>query len=414
MVADALHVVEVLATSTGGIGTHVRSLAAGLVEQGITVTVAGPQATEDSFGFTSVGAAFAALEIATRPRPRADLAAVRALKSLISTLARDRLDGDARAGDLDPDRVPLVVHAHGLRAGLVAGLAVRSAIRVRRPPHHARRPRGLRRPRPSYRTDHPPLVVTWHNAVLGSGPARFVMAGLEGAVARMADITLGASYDLVARARRMGAADARLCLVAAPTMAAATNSPDQVRDDLGAGERPLVLSVGRLAPQKAYDVLLDATARWRARDPQPLVLIAGEGPQRPLLQARIDAGGLPVRLLGHRTDVPDLLAAADVVVLTSQWEARALIAQEALQAGRPLVASAVGGVPDLVGDAALLVPYGDPDALAQAVGIVLDNPEIAKRLSDAGRAQAASWADESAVIDAVTTVYRELAGNAGA
>jgi glycosyltransferase involved in cell wall biosynthesis len=121
-----------------------------------------------------------------------------------------------------------------------------------------------------------------------------------------------------------------------------------------------------------------------------------------------------VRLLGHRADVADLLAAADVVVLTSQWEARALIAQEALQAGRPLVATAVGGVPDLVGDAALLVPYGDPDALAQAVGTVLDNPEIAKRLADAGRTQAASWADETAVIDAVLGVYREVAGYARA
>src|SRR5512132_2928881 len=368
VVADALHVVEVRATSTGGIGTHVHGLAAGLVERGITVTVAGPQATEDTFGFTSVGAAFEPVEIATRPRPRGDLEAVRALRSLISALAAGRTERDSGTTDLDHDAVPLVVHAHGLRAGLVAGLATRSTILVRRSRHRAQRPRGLRRRRSSHRAGHPPLVVTWHNAVLGKGPARFVLAGLEGAVARMADVTLGASYDLVARASRMGAADARFGQVAAPALAAATSSPDQVRSDLGAGDRPLVLAVGRLAPQKAYDLLLDAAARWQTRDPQPLVLIAGEGPQRPLLQARIDAGELPVRLLGHRTDVPDLLAAADVVVLTSQWEARALIAQEALQAGRPLVATAVGGVPDLVGDAALLVPYGDPEALAMAVG----------------------------------------------
>jgi glycosyltransferase involved in cell wall biosynthesis len=228
----------------------------------------------------------------------------------------------------------------------------------------------------------------------------------------MADVTLGASYDLVDRARRMGAADARLGQVAAPALDAAASSPDRVRADLGVGDRPLILAVGRLARQKAYDLLLDAATHWGTRVPQPLVVIAGEGPQRPLLQARIDEAGLPVRLLGHRTDVADLLAAADVVVLTSQWEARALIAQEALQAGRPLVATAVGGVPDLVGDAALLVPYGDPDALAQAVGSVLDDPEIAKRLSHAGRAQAASWEDEPAVIDAVSAVYRELTGNA--
>jgi glycosyltransferase involved in cell wall biosynthesis len=412
--ADPLHVVEVLATSTGGIGTHVRGLAAGLVERGIRVTVAGPQATEDAFGFIAAGAAFEPVEIATRPRPRGDLEAIRALRSLISALAADRPEQNSGTADRDHDAVPLVVHAHGLRAGLAAGLATRSRIRARRPAHRARGARGLRRHRPSSRLGHPALVVTWHNAVLGTGPARLVLAGVEGAVARMADVTLGASYDLVTRARRMGSADARLGQVAAPALATPGSAPDQVRTELGAGDRPLVLAVGRLAPQKAYDLLLDAAARWRPRVPQPLVLIAGEGPQRPLLQARIDAEGLPVRLLGHRADVADLLAAADVVVLTSQWEARALIAQEALQAGRPLVATAVGGVPDLVGDAALLVPYGDPDALAQAVGTVLDNPEIAKRLADAGRAQAGSWADETAVIDAVLAIYRELAGDAGA
>jgi glycosyltransferase involved in cell wall biosynthesis len=399
--ADPLYVVEVLATSTGGIGTHVRGLAAGLVERGISVTVAGPQATEDAFGFAAAGATFEPVEIATRPRPRGDLQAIRALRSLTSALATGRPEQDSGTADRDHDAVPLVVHAHGLRAGLVAGLATRGA-------------RGLRRHRRSNRQGQPPLVVTWHNAVLSNGPARLVLAGVERAVARMADVTLGASYDLVARARRMGSADARLGQVAAPALATPGSSPDQVRADLGAGDRPLILAVGRLAPQKAHDLLLEAAARWRARGPQPLVLIAGEGPQRPLLQARIDAEGLPVRLLGHRADVADLLAAADVVVLTSQWEARALIAQEALRAGRPLVATAVGGVPDLVGDAALLVPYGDPDALAQAVGTVLDNPEIAKRLADAGRTQAASWADETAVIDAVLGVYREVAGYARA
>ena len=117
MVADALHVVEVLATSTGGIGTHVHGLAAGLVERGITVTVAGPQATEDSFGFTSVGAAFEPVEIATRPRPRADLEAIRALRSLISALATGPPGRDSGTADLDHEAVPLVVHAHGLRPG---------------------------------------------------------------------------------------------------------------------------------------------------------------------------------------------------------------------------------------------------------------------------------------------------------
>ncbi|OMI37381.1 group 1 glycosyl transferase [Streptomyces sparsogenes DSM 40356] len=82
---------------------------------------------------------------------------------------------------------------------------------------------------------------------------------------------------------------------------------------------------------------------WRALDPQPLLVIAGEGAGRAALQRRIDAEELPVRLLGRREDVPALLAAADVAVLSSRWEARSLLAQEALHAGVPLVATAVGG-----------------------------------------------------------------------
>ena len=137
-------------------------------------------------------------------------------------------------------------------------------------------------------------------------------------------------------------------------------------------------------------------------------MIAGEGPERPDLQAEIDAGGLPVRLLGYRADVADLLGAADVVVLTSRWEARALIAQEALRAGRPLVATAVGGVPDLVDDAAVLVPYGDPGALAAAVAGVLDDPAEAARLATDGPVRAATWPTEADTLDQLLAGYREL------
>jgi glycosyltransferase involved in cell wall biosynthesis len=235
------------------------------------------------------------------------------------------------------------------------------------------------------------------------------LAGLERTIARLADVTLGASYDLVRRARALGARDARLGQIAAPALGAATRSREEVRTEVGAGDRPIVLAVGRLAPQKAYGLLLDVAGRLRARTPVPLVLIAGAGPQRPALEARIEAEGLPVRLLGPRTDVPDLLAAADVVVLSSEWEARALAAQEALRAGRPLAATAVGGIPDLVGEAALLVPYNDPSALAGAIATILDDAGVATRLAMAGPVQAATWPDEDATIDAIVAVYRELA-----
>jgi glycosyltransferase involved in cell wall biosynthesis len=139
------------------------------------------------------------------------------------------------------------------------------------------------------------------------------------------------------------------------------------------------------------------------------VAVAGEGPLRGPIEERIASEGLPVRLLGHRSDVADLLAAADVVVLPSRWEARALVAQEALRAGTPLVATAVGGVPELVGEAAILVPYGDAAALERAVSGLLDSPAAARRLADIGRAQAARWPDEAAAAEQVLAVYREIA-----
>ena len=87
-------------------------------------------------------------------------------------------------------------------------------------------------------------------------------------------------------------------------------------------------------------------------------MIAGDGPERAALAAQISRTNAPVVLLGARDDIADLLAAADVVALPSEWEARALVAQEALRAGVPLVTTAVGGLPSLVGDAAMFVPGG--------------------------------------------------------
>jgi glycosyltransferase involved in cell wall biosynthesis len=350
-----MRIVLVLATSTGGIGQHVRSLAAGLVARGDVVAVAGPTQTQDRFDFRAVGATVVPLDG----------------RQGIATLQRL-----LRAYPVD------VVHAHGLRAGLVAGIAT---------------PRRL------------PLVVTWHNALLGRGPTRRLLMALELYGARRSSVLLGASQDLVDRARRMGARDARPGPVAAPPLAPPARTRDQVRAELHANGRPLVLAVGRLAPQKAYDVLLDAARQWRTGTPQPLVMVAGDGPEHARLQHRIDSEGLPVRLLGHRDDIPELLAAADVVVLTSTWEARALVAQEALRAGVPLVATAVGGVPELVGEAALLVPPGDSAAVAAGVTAVLDDADIAERLRTAGRERVATWPDEDDTVAQVRTVYEELA-----
>jgi glycosyltransferase involved in cell wall biosynthesis len=355
-----------LGSSTGGIGQHVASLTRALVAAGVTVTIGGPAATERQFGFTDLGARFTPVEIPANPA-LADARAVGAIRR-------------ALAADVD------VVHAHGLRAGFVAALA---------------------------RTGRP-LVVTWHNAVIASGLRGRASRLVERVVARAASVTLGASEDLVRRASALGAGDARLGVVAAPELPRPRRSAAAVRSELGVGAgRPLILSVGRLHPQKGYDVLIAAASRWRTASPAPLVAIAGTGPSYLDLAARISAARAPVQLLGHRDDVADLLAAADLAVVTSVWEARQLFAQEALRTGTPLIATAVGGIPHLVGDAAVLVPAGDVDAVDRAVRRMLVDPALRAEYARRGLAQAATWPTVRETVEQVLAVYAELAPAAG-
>ena len=136
-----------------------------------------------------------------------------------------------------------------------------------------------------------------------------------------------------------------------------------------------MLAVGRLATQKGFGTLIQAAGQWQRRPAVPLVIIAGDGPLDAELRHQAGAAGVAVRFLGPRRDVPALLGAADVVVVPSTWEGQPLIVQEALRAGRPLVATRVGGIADLTGDdGAVLVPPGDPVALATAVTRILDDP----------------------------------------
>ncbi len=153
----------------------------------------------------------------------------------------------------------------------------------------------------------------------------------------------------------------------------------------GRRARPLILAAGRLAPQKGFGPLIEAARGWQDLSPVPLLAIAGSGPLQAELAAAAAALGPSVVLLGQRADVPSLLAAADLFALPSRWEGQPLILQEALRAGRPIVATRAGGTPDLTGeDGALLVPPDDPAALTAAVRQVLGDPALAGRLA-AGR-----------------------------
>ncbi|MFF8386854.1 glycosyltransferase family 4 protein [Streptomyces kanasensis] len=352
-----LRTVQVLGGGSAGSSAHVRSLAAGLVARGVRVTVCAPAELDHDYDFLGAGAHFVPV-----PR-RSDPLAVGAL----------------RAACAGAD----VVHAHGVHAAVRTGMAL-AAQPV-------------------------PLVVTWHSRPRAEGARAQLVGFMERKAVRAAAVVLATSSELVDRARRRGARDARLGPVTLPPPSGLADLPgEKARAELGALDRPLVLTAGPLEPYRGHDTLFDASRRWLGHDPVPLVAVAGDGSRRPALQRRVDVEGLPVRLLGRREDVTALLAGSDVAVLAGRWEARAPLAQEALRLGVPLVATAVGGVPELVGDAAELVPYADAVALAAAVSRLLTDPARHAALAAAGPRQAATWPTEDETIAQVLSVYDEL------
>jgi glycosyltransferase involved in cell wall biosynthesis len=174
--------------------------------------------------------------------------------------------------------------------------------------------------------------------------------------------------------------------------------------------QPVVLAVGRLAAQKGFGFLLDAAATWG--DIRPLLAIAGEGPLAAELASKVVSLPVPVRFLGRRSDVPALLAAADVFVLPSLWEGQSLVLQEALRAGVAIVATRVGGNPELAGrDAAILVPPGDTRRLADAVRAVLGDPAVAAGLRQAAADRARALPGEDQAVAAALAEYRYVTGN---
>jgi glycosyltransferase involved in cell wall biosynthesis len=175
---------------------------------------------------------------------------------------------------------------------------------------------------------------------------------------------------------------------------------------------PLVLTLARLDPQKGHDVLLAAAARV----PGTVFALAGDGPLRPSLERRAEELGVSDRVLflGRRADVPELLAACDVFALPSLYEGSSLAVLEAMAAGRPVVASSIGGTDELIedGGSGLLVPPGDAEALAAALRRLAGDHGLRDSLAAAARERARSMFGSAEMARRIAGVYEELLGGA--
>ncbi len=195
---------------------------------------------------------------------------------------------------------------------------------------------------------------------------------------------------------------------------AAAGEGRRVRAELGLPPAaPLIGTISRLVPIKGLQHLIAAMPEILRRCPEAHLLVAGDGEQRAALEAMTCESGLEarVRFLGYRRDVAAIAAALDVFVLPSINEGQGRVLVQAMALGKPIVASRVGGVPELLadGDAGWLVPPADPTSLAHAIGTLLQDPPHAAKLGDAARARAPRYSTET-MLASLARLYREVLG----
>jgi len=189
----------------------------------------------------------------------------------------------------------------------------------------------------------------------------------------------------------------------------------ELRRELGLDPHDFVIgAVGRLMPVKGLEIFLQAARMLKDRGRSPKFLVAGDGPLAGALQSLARELGLAddVRFLGHRKDSHDILGLLDLFVLPSLSEGIPLVLLEALALSRPVVATNVGGIPEVVehGRSGVLVPAGRPDELARGCLTVMDNPALAQRLGQAGRTRVEEAFSADAMAEKVAQIYRTLVG----
>lgn len=246
----------------------------------------------------------------------------------------------------------------------------------------------------------PAFVVTDHRGIYRT-PTRFEWSRTDAVVA--------VSDDTAKICGAVGKAKRIVVIENGIEAEPAEKSRDDVRRALGLGEGPVCITVANLLPVKNHSILVKALARLRDAGVALTAVFVGQGSEREAIETLAADRGLGpdrLKILGFRTDIPDLLHAADIFVLASQMEGLPLAILEAMSTGLPIVATAVGGIPEVVRDGVhgLLVPPGDPAALASAIGKLTTDEALRKRLGE----QASARARDDFSFDTMTRKYHEL------
>lgn len=258
-----------------------------------------------------------------------------------------------------------------------------------------------------------PLVLTTEMAVdLWKGRTE---RAVDRYLARWTDRLIGNSQAVVDFYRELGIPESKLLCI--PSGIADEEPPavdrSAVRAEFGwTPETTLALFAGRLCAQKCVEDLIMALDVLQHIRPNLRALIVGDGPLRDRLERRARAFTLldrAVKFTGHRDDVPRLLAASDMLVLPSRYEGMPNVVLEAMRFRKPVVATAAPGTTEVVrdGETGLLTTIGRPTELAQAIRRLNDDPGLARRMGEAGRARVEAEFRSSTMIERFAALYEE-------
>jgi glycosyltransferase involved in cell wall biosynthesis len=256
------------------------------------------------------------------------------------------------------------------------------------------------------------VVFTEHGRLSDAGPSRKRRIANQ-LLARLPASVYTVSEDLRSHLASEGFAPERVGVISNGIDVGRARSKElraRVRETLGlAADTFVVGTVGRLDPVKDLGVLVEGFGRFHATSPQSTLIVAGEGTERERLTQLAARLGLSeaVRFLGHREDVRDLLQAFDVYAGTSVFEGVSLTILEAMAAELPVIATAVGGTPEVVinDETGLLIPTRRPDTVADALRFLRDAPELAGEWGRAGRRRVLAHFTIDGMVQAYARIY---------